>query len=43
MVKTGSIQAALAARGLTVAELPKEFLSQLRRGAAGEISFEAQT
>lgn len=40
MVKTGSIQAALAARGLTVAELPKEFLSQLRRGAAGEISFE---
>ena len=40
MVKTGSVQAALAARGLTVAELPKEFLSQLRRGAAGEISFE---
>lgn len=41
MVKTGSIQAALAARGLTVAELPKEFLKELRRGSAGEISFEA--
>eukprot|EP00434_Breviolum_minutum_P026310 symbB.v1.2.023253.t2/scaffold2112.1/size106475/3 len=33
--------AALAARGLTVAELPKEFLKELRRGSAGEISFEA--
>ncbi|CAJ1368948.1 unnamed protein product, partial [Effrenium voratum] len=41
MVKTGNIQAALAARGLTVAELPKEFLKELRRGASGEISFEA--
>jgi len=41
MVKTGSIQAALAARGLTVAELPKEFLNELRRGSSGEISFEA--
>ncbi|CAE7886363.1 PAPP5 [Symbiodinium sp. KB8] len=34
MVKTGSIQAALAARGLTVAELPKEFLNELRTLAA---------
>lgn len=29
----GNFQAALAARGLTVAELPKEFLKELRWGA----------
>jgi len=40
LVKTTAIQNALAARGLAVAELPAEFLRHLRRGPAGEMSFE---
>ncbi|CAE8681993.1 unnamed protein product, partial [Polarella glacialis] len=41
LVKTGAIQAALAARGMKVAEMPKGFLQELRRGASGTITFEA--
>jgi len=41
LVRTSSVQDALAARGLTVAELPKEFLAELRKGTSGEMSFEA--
>jgi len=39
-VKIADIQDALAARGMTVAELPKDFLKQLRRGSAGQMTFE---
>mmetsp|Transcript_17525 Transcript_17525/g.48045 ORF Transcript_17525/g.48045 Transcript_17525/m.48045 type:complete len:976 (-) Transcript_17525:25-2952(-) len=41
LVKTSDIQDALAARGMTVAELPKTFLQQLRKGSSGSMSFEA--
>jgi len=41
LVKTSAVQDALAARGLTVAELPKEFLAELRKGKTGEMEFEA--
>lgn len=40
LVRTGDIQAALAARGMTVAEMPKGFLEQLQRGSSGVMSFE---
>jgi len=40
LVKIADIQDALAARGMTVAELPKDFLKQLRRGSAGQMTFE---
>jgi len=40
LVKTSAVQDALAARGMTVAELPSAFLRQLRRGSAGELSFQ---
>ncbi|CAK0806687.1 unnamed protein product [Prorocentrum cordatum] len=38
-VSTSAIQSALAARGMTVAEMPSAFLQQLRRGSAGSMSF----
>lgn len=40
MVTTGDVQAALAARGMTVAEMPQAFLRQLRRGSSGKMSFQ---
>jgi len=40
LVRTGDVQAALAARGMTVAELPQAFLAQLQRGASGQMSFQ---
>jgi serine/threonine protein kinase len=40
VVKIHAVQDALAARGLTVAEMPKEFLRQLHRGATGDFHFE---
>eukprot|EP00927_Polykrikos_kofoidii_P006312 TRINITY_DN12562_c0_g1_i1.p1 TRINITY_DN12562_c0_g1~~TRINITY_DN12562_c0_g1_i1.p1 ORF type:complete len:888 (+),score=126.11 TRINITY_DN12562_c0_g1_i1:116-2779(+) len=39
-VSTCAIQDALAARGMTVAEMPKAFLQQLRRGSSGTMSFQ---
>lgn len=40
MVRTSDVMDALAARGMTVAELPQAFLRQLRRGTTGEMTFE---
>jgi serine/threonine protein kinase len=40
MVRIHAIQDALAARGLTVAELPREFLRLLQRGTSQEMGFE---
>jgi len=40
LVRPGDVQDALAARGMTVAELPRGFLQQLRRGSAAKMSFE---
>jgi len=39
-VTTNNIQSALAARGMTVAEMPHSFMQQLRRDASGTMNFE---
>lgn len=38
-VEPGEVLSGLAARGMTVAEMPQAFLRQLRRGASGRMSF----
>lgn len=40
VVKVADIQHALMERGMTVAELPTEFLHQLHKGQSGEVTFE---
>lgn len=39
-VKTSDVQDALAARGMTVADLPDKFIEELRRDASGYMTFE---
>eukprot|EP00928_Gymnodinium_smaydae_P002532 TRINITY_DN10910_c0_g6_i1.p1 TRINITY_DN10910_c0_g6~~TRINITY_DN10910_c0_g6_i1.p1 ORF type:complete len:964 (-),score=258.09 TRINITY_DN10910_c0_g6_i1:332-3223(-) len=40
LVRNSDVQDALAARGLAVAELPRAFLQQLRKGCSGKMTFE---
>lgn len=41
LVRTADIQSALAARGMTVAEMPQAFMQQLRKGASGAMAFDS--
>lgn len=41
LVRTSDIQTALAARGMTVAEMPQAFMKQLHKGASSTMTFEA--